>query len=170
MAKEKVKYAEFREAPKKVRKKRKPMTEEQRAAAAERLAKARELRAQNNPPKNSGIHPDVVALPEDHALSMVKVKEWIKSNKEKLQELKRQEKAGAKDAPAKVAALEGYVRNMESYLRSSVWLDMYSGEHRQTRVGQTCIAMAYNKDGTPKRTKGMFYPDLGHVYGEEIAQ
>ena len=37
----KVKYAEFREAPKKVRKKRKPMTEEQRAAAAERLAKAR---------------------------------------------------------------------------------------------------------------------------------
>ena len=38
------------EPVKKVRKKRKPMSPEQRAAAAERLAKAREKRMKENPP------------------------------------------------------------------------------------------------------------------------
>lgn len=162
----KVKYAEFREAPKKVRKKRKPMTEEQRAAAVERLAKARELRAQNNPPKHTGIHPDVVALPDDNTLSMVKVKEWIKTNREQLSELKRQEKSDTKGAAGKVASLEGYIRNMEAYLKSSVWIDDFYGEQRQTKIGRVCVAMAYNKDGTPKRTVGTYYADIDQVWGE----
>ena len=49
----------------KTRKRRKPMTPEQKAAAAERLAKAREKRAKENPPKYSSIHPSVVAKPDD---------------------------------------------------------------------------------------------------------
>ena len=48
-------------------KKRKPMTEEQRQAAAERLAKAREAKG---PAQYKNIHPDVVALPDEHYLSL----------------------------------------------------------------------------------------------------
>ena len=61
----------------KVRKKRKPMTEEQRKAAAERLAVARAKKA---PSQNTSIHPSVLALPDDHYLSYKNVKGWIKTN------------------------------------------------------------------------------------------
>ena len=57
--------------PKKLRKKRKPMTEEQRAAAIERLSKARAARGITG---TKNVHPDVLALPEDHPLAYAKVK------------------------------------------------------------------------------------------------
>ena len=44
----------------KPRKKRKPMTAEQKQAAGERLAKAREKRLLENPPQYKSIHPSVV--------------------------------------------------------------------------------------------------------------
>ena len=65
--------------PTKIRKKRKPMTEEQKAAAAERLAKARENRA---PAQNLYVHESVRELPDDHALSLKKVRGWIKTQKD----------------------------------------------------------------------------------------
>mgnify|MGYP005679697297 CR=1 FL=1 len=43
---------------------RRKMTEEQKKAASERLAKAREKRLRENPPKYSNIHPSVLALPD----------------------------------------------------------------------------------------------------------
>ena len=33
---------------------------------------------------------------------------------------------------------------------------------------QRCVAMAYEDDGTPKRSVGVFYPDLGCIYTQEI--
>ena len=68
------------EAPvrKKFRKPRKPMTEEQRAAASERLAKARAVRAAKNPEYGlSGIHTSLRELDEEHQLHPDKVKQWI---------------------------------------------------------------------------------------------
>ena len=51
----------------KTRKKRKPMSDEQRAAAAERLAKAREKRAEKNPDYGkSGLHESIRDLPDKH--------------------------------------------------------------------------------------------------------
>ena len=47
-------------------KKRKPMTEEQRQAACERLAKAR---AAKPPAKKSSVHPAVLAKGDEHFLS-----------------------------------------------------------------------------------------------------
>ena len=44
----------------KPRKRRKPMTPEQKANAAERLALAREKRAKANPPKYTNIHPKLL--------------------------------------------------------------------------------------------------------------
>ena len=53
----------------KVRKRRKPMSEEQRAAAAERLAIARRKKVAKNPPKYKNVHPSVLAKPDDHTFS-----------------------------------------------------------------------------------------------------
>ena len=56
---------------KKIRKPRKPMTAEQKAAAAERLRIAREKRMKENPPQYKNIHPDVLALDPEHPLHTV---------------------------------------------------------------------------------------------------
>ena len=60
---------------KKVTRKRKPMTEEQKKAAAERLAKARAARGHDG---SKSIHHSIRDLPEDDFLHWKKVKEWIK--------------------------------------------------------------------------------------------
>ena len=70
-----------------VKRRRKPLTEEQKAERRERLAKAREAKA---PPKYVSVDPAVRNLPDDHHISLKKVREWIKSNKEEKARLERQ--------------------------------------------------------------------------------
>ena len=71
------------EPKKKIRKTRKPMTEEQKQAAAARLEKAREARAAKNPDYGqSGIHPSLRDLSDDSPISPKKVKQWIKTQKD----------------------------------------------------------------------------------------
>ena len=41
---------------------------------------------------------------------------------------------------------------------------MFYGEHQQSRVKTYCVTMAYHPDGTPKRSYGVYYSDLGGVY------
>ena len=106
----------------KPRRKRKPMTEEQRAAAAERLKLAREKRAKSNPPQYKNVHPDVLAKPEDDALSFQKVKEWIKTNREKLPAIRQQVRSNQKGAIAQEAMIKGYIAHMEAYLKNGDWV------------------------------------------------
>ena len=73
---------------KKVRKRRKPMSDEQRAAAAERLAVAREKRFAKNPPKYKNVHPSVLAKPDEDTFSLKNVRQWIKTQKELLKKHK----------------------------------------------------------------------------------
>ena len=150
------------------KKKRKPMSAEQKAAAAERLRVAREKRMKENPPQYKSIHPDVVALPEDATLSMKNVKEWIKFNKDLLAAEKRSLRAGKKDAERKVLELSAYVSNMESYLRSGTWNDLFYGERRDNLMKNYCHSMAFDKDGFPKRTVGVYYPDIGAEWTQEL--
>jgi hypothetical protein len=156
-------FAKERGPVKKVRKKRKPMSEEQKAAAVERLAKARAARLEKQGgPKN--VHPDVLALDDDDALSLKNVRSWIKTQKDLLSAAKQELRASAKGAVAKVARIEGYIRNLERYIKNGVYLDMFYGEHQQSRVKTYCVTMAYHPDGTPKRSYGVYYSDLGGVY------
>src|SRR5210317_1815234 len=143
-------------AVKKYRKKRQ-MTEEQKKAAVERLAKAREKRLRENPPQYKNIHPTVLALTEDDDLNMVNVKKWIKTQKELASRYRREDKQGVKGALAKSIQCENYARNMQNYLENGVWLDMYYGEFQQNKIGYVCKHMAYDKNGEPKRTHGVFY-------------
>ena len=146
----------------KVRKRRKPMTKEQRAAAAERLAKARAAKGES---KNLSLHKDIRNLEEGHPISPIKVKRWLKSNKEALAAAKKDAKTDKK-ANARVGQLETYVTNMERYLRTGVWLDLFYGENQEHKVRRRVTTLAYDKDGNVKREVGVIYPDIGEYTRE----
>jgi len=154
----------------KTRKRRKPMSAEQKAAAAERLALAREKRLKENPPEYKSIHPSVLEKGDDHAWSHKKVKEWIKTQKGLLSAEKANKRANVKGAIAKVAAIEGYIRNLETYLRTGTYTDMFWGEYQQNKVRNVCLVMAYHPDGTPKRNVGTWYPDIGCEWTKEMEE
>jgi len=149
------------------RRRRKPMTEEQKAAAVERLAKAREVRLKKNPPKLKHVHPDVLAKPDDDWLSYNKVKGWIKYNKDMIPSLKQEIRANQKGAIAKLESVKGYIRQMETYLKHGVWLSNFAGEDQNRKVVWECVVPAYDKEGNIKRQNGVYYKDLGFVWGEQ---
>ena len=158
---------------KKVRKKRKPMTEEQKQAAAERLEKAREARAAKNPNYGqSGIHESLRDLSDDAPINPKKVKKWIKTQKELAAAERKNEKSGIKGATDRRSSHEAYVRNMQKYLRDGDWIDLFYGEHQEKKIGYICRAQAYYwegpKRGEPKFNVGTYYPLLGTVYSQEM--
>jgi len=161
-------------APKK-RKPRKPMTEEQKAAASERLEKAREARAAKNPDYGkTNIHETLRDLPDEHQLSPKKVKQWIKIQQDYAKSERAAVRQNVKGSIAKLSDHEAYVRNMQAYLRTGTWVDMFYGEQQQGRIRNRCVAMAYYwygpKKGQPKRDVGTFYPDLGYVWTQEMLE
>ena len=114
-----------------IKKKRKPMTEEQKIAACERLAKARAARP---PAKNSSIHHSVVAKPDEDVLSVKNVQNWIKSQKEQLTEYRASLRRDIKGAAAQVSSCEGYIRNLQYYLRHGDYCDDRYGAFQEKRI------------------------------------
>ena len=156
------------EPKKKIRKRRKPMTEEQKQAAAARLEKAREARGAKNPDYGqSGIHPSLRDLSDDSPISPKKVKQWIKTPKDIMSSEKAAERQGVKGARSRWKNAEAYIRDMNTYLRNGDWISMFYGEHEQHKVKYRVHAMAYDKDGNPKRDVGTWYPDIG-TYTQEM--
>jgi len=158
---------------KKVRKKRKPMTEEQKAAAAERLEKARAVRAAKNPDYGmTGIHESLRDLPDDYPITPKKVKQWIKTQKELASMERRNEKKNVKGATARKTSHEAYVRNLQKYLKDGDYVDTFYGEHQDKIISNRCFAQAYYwegpKKGQPKFDVGTYYPLLGTVYTQEM--
>ena len=150
------------------RKSRKPLTPEQKIAAAERLEKAREARAAKNPDYGvTNIHPSLRDLPEEHPLHPKKVKQWIKTQKEIVTSERAAERQNIKGAKAKRCSAEAYIRDMKTYLRNGDWISYFYGEYEQHKTKLKCVAMAYDADGNPKRDVGMWYPDIG-VYTQEM--
>lgn len=150
---------------KKPRKKR-VLTDEQKQAAAARLAKAREAKG---PSQNNQIDEDVRNLPDDHLFSYKNVRKWQNEAKQYLHAIKSFK--DSKDAKERAAyqEVETYIVNLGTYMRSGVYLDSRFGPERTGKVQHRCVAMAYHKDGTPKRTVGVWYPDIGEVYTQEMA-
>ena len=111
---------------------RRKLTQAQKQAAAERLAAAR---AKKGEPKYSQYNQRVVNLPDDHKLSFKKVRSWIKTNKAKLPLLKKAVRQKERGSIAKLAIVEGYISNMESYLRTGLWLDLFYGDDQEFSTG-----------------------------------
>ena len=156
------------QAPK-TRKKRKPMTKKQRQAAAKRLEKARAVRAKKNPNYGqSGVHPTLRNLSEDHPVHPNKVKKWIKTQKELVSTERQAVRQKIKGSIAKLANHQAYIRSMNKYLRDADWIDMFYGEYQEKKVTYRCVAMAYDKDGNPKRDVNTYYSDIGMVYTQEM--
>ena len=107
------------------------MTPEQRAAAVERLAKAREAKG---PAQHQNICSEVLARPDDHFLSLKNVRQWMKSNKEQLSSLRGEVRRDVKGAKAKFHSVEGYIRHMQHYLKHGDWIDNAYGEHQEKSV------------------------------------
>ena len=160
------------EAPKR-RKPRKPMSEDQRAAAAERLAKAREKKKIEDPDYGkAGLHVSLRELSDDHNLHPDKVKDWIKIQKDVIKTERGAVRAKVKGAIAKLATAEGYVRSMQKYLRTGDWDNLFYGPYEEKKVTYTCRAFGYYwygpKKGQPKRDLGVYYPDLGVIWTKEM--
>ena len=157
------------QAPK-TRKKRKPMTEVHRVAAAKRLEKARAKRAEKNPDYGkSGIHPTLQDLPDVHPAHPKKVKAWIKTQKELASAERAGVRQGVKGAVARLANHEGYIRNCQKYLRDGDWVDNFFGEHQERKILWRSVTMAYDEKGDPKRRPGTYYPDMGMVYTGDVS-
>ena len=129
--------------PPKPRKKRKPMTEEQRAAAAERLAKARLARGITG---TKNVHPDVLSLPEDHPLSYAKVKEWLKYNEDLLKSIKSQKTSNDSKQRMEFHITENYVKNLKVYIRDNVWCDHRYGKLMENKMEWVAVVPAGEKE------------------------
>ena len=147
------------------------ISEERKQQLRDQLEKAR---AKRKPAEYKNIHASVLALPDEDNYSLKNVKEWIKESKEKVAAFNKvarsfrstpQDKQRASnDADAKKA----YIRYCEHYLRTGDWIGIKSGLHEEHLVIPKCVAMAYNPDGTPKRTVGVYYSDLHAVWTKEM--
>ena len=162
---------------KKVKTERKPIkvkrirkiSEEQREALRERM---KEMRKKRKPADPKNVYKTVRALPDDDIYSLKNIKEWIKHNKEMVSALNKQGKGryvGEKERKVvenQATSRKAYIGLCEHYLKSGDWVAMFSGKDEEHKVIPRCIAMAYYPDGTPKRSVGVFYPDINAVWSK----
>ena len=152
--------------PLKIKKTRK-LSEEHKEKLRTRLA---EMRAKKKPAEYKNIAKSVLALPVDDTLSFKNVKEWIKENKLQVSALGQQARNRSIAPKEKQTASnlldskKAYIRYCEHYLKHGDWIGIFSGANEEHKVTPKCVAMAYYPDGTPKRTVGIFYPDIGRVW------
>ena len=164
---------------KKVKAERKPMkikrtrkiSEEQREVLRKRML---EMRKKRKPAEYKNISKVVLALPDDDIYSFQNVKEWINHNKTVISGLSSQIRGrgvGEKEkrlAEIDMTSRKAYIRYCEHYLRTGDWIGMFSGQDEEHKVVPRCSAMAYYSDGTPKRSVGVFYPDINAVWTKNM--
>ena len=149
---------------KKIRKPRKPMSDEQRQAAGERLAKAR---AAKGPAKNTMYPEELRKIPDDKTFSIHNVKQWLLNKKEILSAMRSYKDSKEPAERAKYFQTEAYCANLDSYLRNGIYTDLFYGINGTNKINYTSAGMAYYTDGTPKRSVGVMYPDIGQ-YTQEM--
>ena len=160
------KKTDIERKPIKIKRTRK-ISEEQREALRERMT---EMRKKRKPAEYKNVSKVVIALPDDDKYSFKNVKEWIRHNKEMVAALGKQARGryvGEKErriAENQAHSRKSYIRYCEHYLKTGDWIGMFSGMNEENKVIPRCAAMAYYPDGTPKRSVGVFYPDINAVW------
>ena len=139
------------------------MTPEQKEAAVERLRIAREKRLKENPPQYKNIAKSVLALGDDDKFSLKNVRKWVKTQKGLLASAKQEK------SESKMSSIRGYIRHCEDYIRHGDWIDMRYGEYQEGITKNRCLHMAYDNDGQPKRSVGVWYPDIACEWTQELA-
>ena len=116
------------------------------------LDKMAKVRAAKKPAAYKNIHEDIKALPDDHTLSVKNVKGWEKHNKERVKDLKykirRMDKG--KDRALFEREVENrsvYLININKYLDTSTWLDLFYGKDQEPKTRYRPSAYAYDEEG-----------------------
>ena len=149
---------------------RKQLSEERKQELRDQLTKAR---SKKSPAEYKNIHPKVLEIPDDDPLSLKSIKKSIKHSKDRASAYSvNSRRRGATPKQAIADSInsdntKAYIRFMEHYLRTGDWISDFMGEDEEKKTQWKCVAMAYNADGTPKRTKGVYYPDIKAVWVSE---
>ena len=149
---------------------RKKLSEERKQELRDQLSAARKKKA---PAEYKNVHRNVLAKPDDDPLSLKSIKKSIKHNKDKASAYltnSRRRGASPKQSIADrihADSAKAYIRFMEHYLRTGDWISDFMGDDEEKKTHWKCVAMAYHEDGTPKRTKGVWYPDIQTVWTSE---
>ena len=159
-----------REKVKPLKKKRK-LSEETKEKLRERLAA---MRAKKKPADYKNVAKSVLELPDDDKYSFKNVKEWIKHSKDLVSEYTKTARSRATTPQDKQKASNAadhkkvYIRELEYYLKSGDYISYFSGQDETNKVSPRCVAMAFYPDGTPKRSVGVFYPDINMVWTKDL--
>ena len=159
-----------REKVKPLKKKRK-LSEEAKEKLRVRLEK---MRAKKKPADYKNIAKSVLTLPDDDKYSFKSVKQWIKHSKDLVLEYNKIARSRVSSSQEKQKASNAadhkkvYIRDLEYYLKSGDFISYFSGQDELTKVIPRCVALAYYDDGTPKRSVGVFYPDISAVWTKDM--
>ena len=129
-----------------------------------------EMHKKRKPAEYKNVNKTVLALPDDDTYSFKNVKEWIKENKDQVASFSKTARSMSITPQEKQKALnaadskKAYIRMCEHYLKHGDWIAMFSGNHEEHKVVPKCVVMAYYPDGTPKRSVGIYYPDIDAVW------
>ena len=152
-------------------KKKRELSEEAREKMRARLAA---MRAKKKPADYKNIAESVLALPDDDKYSFKNVKTWIKHSKDLVLEynkIARSRVSSSQEAQKASNVADHkkvYIRELEYYLKSGDFISYFSGQDEATKVIPRCVAMAFYSDGTPKRSVGVFYPDINAVWTKDM--
>ena len=150
---------------------RKQLSEKRKQELRDQLTKAR---SKKSPAEYKNIHPKVLEVPDDDPLSLKSIKKSIKHSKDRASAYSvNSRRRGATPKQAITDSInsdntKAYIRFMEHYLRTGDWISNFMGDDEEKKTQWKCVAMAYHADGTPKRSKGIFYPDINMVWGEVV--
>ena len=152
-------------------KKKRKLSEEAKEKLRERLAT---MRAKKKPADYKNVAKSVLELPDDDKYSFKNIKEWIKHSKDLVSEYTKTARSRATTPQDKQKASNAadhkkvYIRELEYYLKSGDYISYFSGQDETNKVNPRCVAMAYHADGTPKRSVGVFYPDINMVWTKNL--
>ena len=150
---------------------RKQLTEKRKQELRDQLSKARSKRS---PAEYKNIHPKVLEIPDEDPLSLKSIKKSIKHSKDRASAYSvNSRRRGVTPKQSITDSInsdntKAYIRFMEHYLRTGDWISDFMGDDEEKKTQWKCVAMAYHADGTPKRSKGVFYPDINRVWGEVV--
>ena len=120
--------------------------------SAEIEDKMAKVRAAKKPAAYKNIHSDVKNLPDDNPLSLKNVKEWQKHNKERVTDLKYKIRRMDKGKDKKLLEREVenrtvYLANINKYLDTSTWLDLFYGKDQEHKTKYRTSVYAYDEEG-----------------------
>ena len=111
------------------------------------------LRAKRKPPKLKGVHPSILALPDDNTFSHKNIKKWIETQQGIARAAGMIERSRTRDISQKERdkkmreryAAQGYITSMQRYLRTGDWDNLYYGEYEDHLMKWKVIAPAGDK-------------------------